>query len=66
MIRIFMPIVILSAISLMIFGQENGKSNGFPLFARRIASSCNLLIAYVTLIPLIRSKLPPSPSMTLI
>lgn len=66
MIRIFVPIVILSSISLIIFGQENGEYNGLTLFARRIASSCNILIAYVALIPLIRSKLPPSPSLTLV
>ena len=66
MIRIFVPIVILAAISLLIFGQENGTSNGYTLFAKRIQSGCSLLIAYVALIPMIRSTLPPTPSITLI
>ena len=66
LIRIFVPIMILATISLLIFGQENGVSNGFSLFARRISSGCSLLIAYVTLIPMIRSTLPPTPSITLI
>jgi hypothetical protein len=66
MIRIFVPIVILAATSLLIFGQENGSSNGYTLFARRISSGCSLLIAYVALIPMIRSTLPPTPSITLI
>ena len=66
MIRIFVPIVILAAISLLIFGQENGTSNGYTLFSRRISSGCSLLIAYVALIPMIRSSLPPTPSITLI
>ncbi len=38
LIRIFVPIIILATISLLIFGQENGISNGFSLFARRIQS----------------------------
>lgn len=66
MIRIFVPILILAAISLLIFGQENGTSNGYTLFSRRISSGCSLLIAYVALIPMIRSTLPPTPSITLI
>jgi hypothetical protein len=67
MIRIFVPIMILSAISMTIFEQENATdSNGFTTLAKRIASGCSLMIAYVALIPMIRSNLPPSPSVTLV
>ena len=67
MINIFVPLVILAAISMMMFGQENGvNADGITVFWIRIASSSNILIAYVTLIPIIRSRLPPSPSLTLI
>ena len=67
MIRIFVPILILSTISLLIFVQENAKDgNGFTTLAKRIASGCSLMIAYVALVPLIRAKLPPTPSVTLI
>jgi hypothetical protein len=67
MIRIFVPIIILSAISMLIFVQENAKdANGFTLLAKRIASGCSLMIAYVALIPMIRANLPPSPSVTLV
>jgi hypothetical protein len=67
MIRIFVPIIILSVISLLIFVQENAKDvNGFTTLARRIASGCSLMIAYVALVPMIRSNLPPTPSVTLI
>lgn len=67
MIRIFVPIIILSAISLTIFVQENATdANGFTELAKRIASGCSLMIAYVALIPMIRADLPPSPSVTLV
>lgn len=67
MIGIFVPIIILSAISMTIFGQENAvDSNGFTEMSKRIASSCSLMIAYVALIPIIRSNLPPTPSATLV
>ena len=67
MINIFVPLIILAGISMMIFGQENGvNQEGVTVFWIRIASSSNILIAYVALIPIIRSRLPPSPSMTLV
>lgn len=67
MLRIFVPILILSTISLLIFVQENAKDgNGFTTLAKRIASGCSLMIAYVALVPMIRSNLPPTPSVTLI
>ena len=67
MIRIFVPIIILSVISLLIFVQENAKDgNGYTTLAKRIASGCSLMIAYVALVPLIRSNLPPTPSITLV
>lgn len=67
MIRIFVPILILSTISLLIFVQENATDgNGFTTLAKRIASGCSLMIAYVALVPMIRSNLPPTPSVTLV
>lgn len=67
MIRIFVPILVLSTISLLIFVQENATDgNGFTTLSKRIASGCSLMIAYVALVPLIRAKLPPTPSVTLI
>ena len=66
-IRIFVPITILSAISLTMFWQENANDySGFTELAKRIASGCSLMIAYVALIPMIRENLPPTPSITLI
>ena len=58
--------MVLATISLLIYRQENGVSNGCSLFAKRIISGCSWLIAYVALIPMIRSNLPPTPSLTLI
>ncbi len=67
MIRIFVPILILSIISMTIFWQENGNDySGFNKLAARIASGCSLMVTYVALIPMIRSNLPPTPSITLI
>ena len=67
MIRIFVPIIILSAISMTIFVQENAvDGGGFTELAKRIASGCSLMIAYVALIPMIRENLPPTPSVTLV
>lgn len=67
MIRIFVPITILSAISMTIFAQENAvDGGGFTELAKRIASGCSLMIAYVALIPMIRGNLPPTPSVTLV
>ena len=62
-----MPLVVLSIISLLIFKQENGYNNSDQtLFAKRIASCCSLMIAYIALIPTIRSSIPPSPTITLV
>lgn len=67
MIRIFVPITILSAISMTIFWQENANDfGGFTELAKRIASGCSLMVAYVALIPMIRENLPPTPSVSLI
>lgn len=67
MIRIFVPIVILSAISMTMFEQENATdSSGFTELAKRLGSGCNLMIGYVALIPMISANLPPTPSITLV
>ncbi len=67
MIRIFIPILILSSIGLLIFQQENAKDEKkFTTLAKRIASGFSLLIAYIALIPLIRANLPPTPSITFV
>jgi len=54
MIRIFVPITILSLISLLIFVQENGKNeDNMTVLSTRIASGIGILFAYVSLIPTI-------------
>jgi len=56
MIQIFVPLILLSIISLFIFQQSNGISNssGFSTLALRIVNVCSLMIAYVSLIPTLR------------
>lgn len=54
-----MPLWLLGIINLGIFFQNSGLSD-------RIGSIAALMIAYVALIPVIRSALPPNPSITLV
>ena len=56
---IFLPLWLLGIINLGIFFQDNG-------LADRIASIAALMIAFVALIPTIRSEIPPSPSITFV
>lgn len=68
MIQVFVPLGLLSAISLLIFNQANGVSDtsDFTTLAYRLVTVSSLMIAYVSLIPVIRSSLPPMPGITLI
>lgn len=67
MLQIFVPLILLSIVSLLIFDQSNGiSSGGFTTLAYRIVNVCSLLIAYVSLIPTLRKSLPPMPSITLV
>lgn len=67
MIGIFVPILVLSVISLFIFQQENGlDAAGNTELSKRIASGLSLMIAYVALIPVVRENLPPTPAVTLV
>ena len=56
LINIFVPILILSAISLLFFYSENGLMNedNITALGKRIASGAGLLLAYVALIPIVR------------
>jgi hypothetical protein len=68
MLQVFVPLTLLSVISLLIFNQTNGISGNstFTTLAYRLVSVCSLLIAYVSLIPVIRASLPPMPGITLV
>ena len=59
LVTIFVPLWLLGIINLGIFFQNSGLSD-------RIGSIAALMIAYVALIPVIRSALPPNPSITLV
>jgi hypothetical protein len=59
LIQIFVPLIILSVLSLFIFEQANGKNDdGESTFNVRIANSTALLLAYIALIPMIREQTP--------
>lgn len=68
MIKIFVPLTIITVISLLIFQQENGvgTSSGFTTLAYRLVNIAAIAIVYVSMIPIIRSSLPAMPSITLI
>ena len=55
LINIFVPIIILSTISILFFHQENGKmEDGITSLGKRIASGAGLLLAFVAMIPIVR------------
>ena len=56
---IFLPLWLLGIMNLGIFFQDNG-------LADRIGSLAGLMIAFVALIPVIRSELPPNPNITFV
>lgn len=68
MIKVFVPLTIITIISLFIFEQENGigTDSNFTTLAYRIVNIASLVIVFVSLIPIIRSSLPKMPSITLI
>lgn len=69
MIQVFVPLILLAAISLLIFRIDNGIGNnngGYTNLVFRILNAASLMIAYVSLIPIIRESLPPMPGITLV
>lgn len=68
MLGIFVPLTLLSVISLLIFNVSNGISTitQYPTLAYCLANVCSLMIAYVSLIPIIRSSLPPMAGLILV
>jgi hypothetical protein len=68
MIKIFVPLTIITIISLLIFQQENGvgTSSQFTTLAYRLVNIAAIAIVYVSMIPIIRSSLPAMPGVTLI
>ena len=56
---IFIPIFLLSLLSLAIFFQDNELSN-------RIGSIATMVLGYIALIPSIKDQLPPSSRITVI
>jgi hypothetical protein len=67
MIKIFVPLTIITIISLFIFQQENGiGSSGYTTLAYRLVNIASIAIVYVSMIPIIRSSLPSMPGVTFI
>jgi hypothetical protein len=68
MLQVFVPLILLAIFSLTIFRIDTGKSTntGLNLLAYRLVNAASLMIAYVSLIPIIRESLPPMPGVTLI
>jgi len=55
MIQVFVPLFLLASISLLIFTSENGIYDGqYSIIAYRLINVASLMIAYVSLIPVIR------------
>ena len=54
-ISLYVPIVVLSIISLLFFFQENwNNEDGVNSLGKRIASGAGILLAFVAFIPIIR------------
>ena len=68
MIKIFVPLTIITVVSLFIFNQENGvgTDSHFTTLAMRLVNVASIAIAYTNLIPIILSSLPKMPGITLI
>jgi hypothetical protein len=68
MLQIFLPLSLIATISIFIFNQENGIGidSGFTTLAYRIVNVASLMIGYVSLVPALRSRLPPMPGITLV
>ena len=64
-ISLFVPYIILSAISMLFFTQEKSlNEDGVTSLGKRIASGAGILLAYIAFLPTIRQRLPPTPSIT--
>jgi hypothetical protein len=59
LLMIFIPLWLLALINLAVFFQNHEIKN-------RIANIATLLVAYSAFLPTVRSKIPPSPNITLI
>lgn len=59
LLMIFIPLWLLALINLSVFFQNNDIKN-------RISNIATLMVAYAAFLPTIRSKIPPSPHITLI
>jgi hypothetical protein len=68
MIKIFVPLTIITILSLFIFQQENGVgiSSGFTTLAYRLVNIAAIALVYVSMIPIIRSSLPNMPGVTML
>lgn len=68
MIKIFVPLTIITVLSLFIFEQENGVgiSSGFSTLAYRLVNIAAIALVYVSMIPIIRSSLPDMPGVTML
>lgn len=54
-INLYVPYIILSAISLLFFTQENGRNeDNITSLGKRIASGAGILLAYIAFLPIIR------------
>lgn len=59
LLLVFVPLCSLGVINLAIFFQS-------PALGDRISSLANLMIAFIFLVPGIRSQIPPNPDITII
>ena len=59
LVTIFLPLWLLGIMNLGIFFQDNG-------FADRLATIATVMLAYMAFMPVVRSQLPPNPSITFI
>ena len=55
MIQVFVPLILLTIIGLLVFSSENGVFNGeYNILAFRLVNVGSLMVAFVSLIPVIR------------
>ena len=67
MIQVFVPLILLTIVGLLIFSSENGVyNNEFNILTYRLVNVGSLMVAFVSLIPVIRENMPPMPGVTLI
>ena len=67
MLQVFVPLTLLAIIGLLIFSTENGiYSSGYNVLTYRLVNVASLMVAYVSLFPVIRESMPPMPGVTLV